>query len=217
LKIGVLGTGMVGQAIGTKLAGLGHDVKMGSRQAGNEKALAWAGETGEGASEGSFADAAAHAEILFNCTAGAASLEVLDAAGAENLAGKVLVDVANPLDFSQGMPPSLTVCNTDSLGESIQRRFPDARVVKALNTVTANVMVDPDQLGGDHVLPICGDADAKAQLIELLGGFGWSKERIVDLGDITGARGTEMYLLLWLGLMNSLGTPIFNIALSTAG
>jgi 8-hydroxy-5-deazaflavin:NADPH oxidoreductase len=215
MKIGVLGTGMVGEAIASKLVSLDHEVRMGSRQAGNEKAVAWAAEAGQGASEGSFADAAALGEIVFNCTAGSASLQVLDAAGAENLAGKVLVDVANPLDFSQGRPPTLTVCNTESLGESIQRRFPDARVVKALNTVNASVMVTPDQVPGDHVLPICGAEDAKPQVIELLVGFGWPQERIVDLGDISGARGMEMYLPLWLGFMNSLGTATFNIAIAT--
>lgn len=216
MKIGVLGTGMVGEAIASRLVSLGHEVKMGSRQAGNEKAVAWAGEAGEGASEGSFADAAAHGEVVFNCTAGTASLQALAAAGAENLAGKVLVDVANPLDFSAGMPPTLSVCNTDSLGESIQRQFPDARVVKALNTVNASVMVTPDRVPGDHALPICGDDGAKPQVIELLAGFGWPEDRIVDLGDISGARGMEMYLPLWLGLMNSLGTASFNIALAVA-
>ena len=216
MKIGVLGTGMVGEAIASRLVSLGHEVKMGSRQAGNEKAVAWAAEASEAASEGSFADAAAHGEIVFNCTAGSASLQALDAAGAENLAGKVLVDVANPLDFSAGMPPTLSVCNTDSLGESIQRQFPDARVVKALNTVNASVMVTPDRVPGDHALPICGDDGAKPQVIELLAGFGWPQDRIVDLGDISGARGMEMYLPLWLGLMNSLGTASFNIALAVA-
>jgi 8-hydroxy-5-deazaflavin:NADPH oxidoreductase len=217
MKIAVLGTGMVGGAIASKLVGLGHEVTMGSRQTGNEKAVAWAAEAGDGASEGSFADAAAHGEIVFNCTAGSASLEALDAAGAENLAGKVLVDVANPLDFSQGMPPTLTVCNTESLGESIQRRFPDARVVKALNTVNAGVMVNPESVPGDHVLPLCGAEDAKPQLIELLGAIGWPQERIVDLGDISAARGMEMYLPLWMGFMNSLGTATFNIAIPRGG
>jgi predicted dinucleotide-binding enzyme len=217
MKIGVLGTGMVGEAIASKLVSLDHEVRMGSRQAGNEKAVAWAAEAGEGASEGSFADAAAHGELVFNCTAGSASLQALDAAGAENLAGKVLVDVANSLDSSHGVPPTLTVCNTDSLGESIQRQFPDARVVKALNTVNASVMVTPDQVPGDHVLPICGDESAKPQVIELLVGFGWPQERIVDLGEISGARGMEMYLPLWLGFMNSLGTANFNIALAIGG
>ncbi len=135
MKIGVLGTGMVGEAIGTKLIQLGHEVKMGSRTANNEKAAAWVKQNGEKATQGTFADAAAFGEMLFNCTSGGASLEALKMAGAENLNGKVLIDIANPLDFSRGMPPSLLVCNTDSLGEQIQRAFPEAKVVKSLNTM----------------------------------------------------------------------------------
>jgi 8-hydroxy-5-deazaflavin:NADPH oxidoreductase len=214
LKIGVLGTGMVGQAIGSKLAELGHEVKMGSRQAGNEKAVAWVAEAGESASEGSFADAAAHGELLFNCTAGEHSLEALDAAGAENLSGKTLIDVSNALDFSDGPPPAVGLSNKDSVGASIQRRFADARVVKALNTVNADLMVDPAKVPGDHVMPICGDEGAKPTVIELLGEFGWPAERVIDLGDISGACGMEMYVTLWLGFMNSLGTAQFNIALA---
>src|SRR3954470_2205060 len=137
MKLGVFGTGMVGSTIATKLAQLGHEVKMGSRAAGNAKAVEWAKAAGGKASQGTFADAAAFGEVLFNCTSGGASLAALQAAGATNLAGKVLVDVSNPLDFSKGMPPTLSVCNTDSLGEQIQRAFPDAKVVKALNTVNA--------------------------------------------------------------------------------
>jgi 8-hydroxy-5-deazaflavin:NADPH oxidoreductase len=214
MKFGVLGTGMVGQAIATKLVQLGHEVTMGSREAGNEKAVGWSQEAGGNAAEGSFAVAASAGEIVFNCTSGGASLQALDAAGAENLSGKTLIDVANALDFSQGAPPSLSVCNTDSLGEQIQRRFPDTKVVKALNTVNAGVMVAPEKVPGDHFLPICGDDAAKPQVVELLGEFGWPPDRVVDLGDITSARGMEMYLPLWLALMNSLGTAEFNIALA---
>ena len=151
---------------------------MGSRTAGNETAVAWAEQAGPLASEGSFADAAAFGELAFNATAGAASLEALEAAGAEQLAGKVLIDVANPLDFSQGMPPTLTVCNDDSLGERIQRAFPELRVVKALNTVTASVMVQPDLVPGGHTIFVCGDdGDAKAQARALLEEFGWAVGR----------------------------------------
>ena len=214
MKFGVLGTGMVGQAIATKLVQLGHEVTMGSREAGNEKAVGWSQEAGGDAAEGSFADAASAGELVFNCTSGGASLQALDAAGAENLAGKTLIDVANALDFSQGAPPSLSVCNTDSLGEQIQRRLPDTKVVKALNTVNAGVMVAPEKVPGDHFLPICGDDAAKPQVVGLLGEFGWPPDRVVDLGDISSARGMEMYLPLWLALMNSLGTAEFNIALA---
>ncbi|HEX5820199.1 MAG TPA: NAD(P)-binding domain-containing protein [Solirubrobacterales bacterium] len=143
MKIGVLGTGMVGQTIATKLASLDHEVRMGSREAGNEKAVAWAKDAGGNASEGSFAEAAKFGELVVNCTAGVASVDVLTAAGADNLAGKVLVDIANPLDASQGLPPTLAFCNDDSLGERIQAAFPEARVVKTLNTMNHELMVDP--------------------------------------------------------------------------
>ncbi len=192
---------MVGQTLATKLVHLGHEVKLGSRQAGNEKAVAWVASAGEGASDGSFADAATFGEVVLNATAGVASLEALTAAGAENLAGKVLIDVANPLDFSKGMPPTLSVCNDDSLGEQIQRSFPDTRVVKAFNAVNVTLMVEPGVLRERHSLFICGnDAGAKAQVRELATSFGWPGEDILDLGDISAARGTEMYLMLWLRL-----------------
>ena len=214
MRFGVLGTGMVGQGIAGKLVELGHEARMGSRQAGNEKAVAWASEAGDGASEGSFADAAEFGEVVVNATAGGASVEALEAAGAENLDGKVLIDVANALDFSQGMPPTLSVCNDDSLGERIQRAFPEARVVKALNTMNASVMVSPGALGETTNVFICGNDDgAKDEVAGLLQTFGWVKERITDLGDITAARGQEMYLPLWLKLYGALGTSEFNIGI----
>lgn len=212
MRIAVLGTGVVGRTIGSKLVELGHEVRMGSRRAGNEAAVAWVQEAGEHAGEGSFGDAAGFGEIVFNCTAGGSSLDALAAAGEANLTGKVLIDVANALDFSAGMPPTLSICNDDSLGERIQATFPEARVVKALNTVNSAVMIEPGRVGGDHVVFVCGeDAGAKEEVEELLGGFGWPAERIVDLGGIAAARGTEMYLPLWLCLMGSLGTADFNI------
>ena len=212
MRIGVLGTGMVGSTIGTKLVSLGHEVMMGSREAGGEKAQAWVEAVGTGASEGTFADAAAFGELVFNCTAGIHSVAALEAAGPTNLAGKILVDVANPLDFSQGFPPSLGVLNTDSVGEQLQRALPEARVVKALNTMNCSVMVDPGAVPGDHAAFVCGeDADAKDQVAELLGTFGWPRARILDLGGIRSARGTEMYLPLWLELMGAVGTGTFNI------
>jgi predicted dinucleotide-binding enzyme len=137
---------------------------------------------------------------------------VLEAAGAENLDGKVLIDVSNPLDFSKGRPPTLAVCNDDSVGEQIQRAYPGVKVVKALNTVTADVMVDPSLIPGEHSLPIAGnDEGAKAQVSELLQSFGWPADAIVDLGDIAGARANEMYMPLWLRLFQSQGTPYVNI------
>jgi predicted dinucleotide-binding enzyme len=187
---------------------------MGSRSAGNEKAVEWAAANGDAASEGSFADAAEFGEVVLNCTAGTASIEALEAAGAENLAGKLLIDVGNALDFSAGTPPTLAYSNDDSLGERIQEAFPDARVVKTLNTVNAEVMVNPDVVAGDHVIFVCGnDEGARAEVTGILGELGWPGERVIDLGDISAARGTEMYLPLWLRLMGTLGTAKFNIAI----
>lgn len=218
MRVGVLGTGAVGRTIGAKLVALGHEVRLGSRRAGNEAAVEWADEEGAGASEGSFADAAAFGELLFNCTAGGGSLDALAAAGEPNLHRKVLIDVANPLDFSAGMPPALSICNDDSLGERIQATFPEVLVVKALNTINCAVMVDPGRVPGDHVVFVCGEnSDAKRQAGELIGSFGWPGERIVDLGGIGAARGTEMYLPLWLTLYGRLGSGDFNIAIERPG
>jgi predicted dinucleotide-binding enzyme len=203
---------MVGRAIATRLAGLGHAVTMGSRTPDNEQARQWAEAAGNGAGSGTFADAAAHGEIVFNCTAGLVSLDALAAAGADNLDGKVLIDVANPLDFSRGLPPALAITDT-SLGEQIQNRFPGARVVKALNTMNCEVMVEPSTVPGSHVVFICGNADsAKREVRSLLSSFGWPDDSILDLGDISAARGTEMFLPLWLLLYGSLGTGRFNVA-----
>jgi predicted dinucleotide-binding enzyme len=218
MRVGVLGTGMVGRTIGSKLVELGHDVRMGARDAASEKAAEWVSSAGERASQGTFADAAGFGELVFNCTAGAASLDALALAGEDALRGKVLVDVANALDYSRGMPPSLTVCNTDSLGEQIQRAYPQARVVKALNTMNCEVMVDPSLVPGEHNVFVCGeDASAKAEVASLLESFGWSRGRIVDLGGIAGSRGTESYLLLWLVLLGAVGTSRLNIEVTAAG
>ncbi len=210
MEIGVLGTGAVGAAIGAKLAQLGHQVKMGSRDAGNVKATAWAAQAGANASVGTFSDAAAFGKILFNCTSGQGALSALNLAGSANLKGKLLIDVSNPLDFSKGMPPTLTVCNTDSLGEQIQRSYPEAKVVKTLNTVNAFLMVEPSKLAGDHSMFLCGnDEGAKGQAREILTSwFGWKD--VIDLGDITNARGTEMILPLWVRLYGHFKSPNFN-------
>ena len=210
MKLGILGSGMVGSTLGKKFVEVGHEVKMGARDANNEKAAAWVKSTGGKASQGTFADAAAFGEIVLNCTAGTGSLAAVQAAGAKNLTGKILIDVANPLDFSKGMPPSLTVCNTDSLGEQIQRALPEAKVVKALNTLSATVMVNPGAVPGDHDLFICGDdAGAKGRVTELLrASFGWKS--VLDVGDITAARGMEATLLLWVRLYGKFQTPNFN-------
>jgi 8-hydroxy-5-deazaflavin:NADPH oxidoreductase len=212
MRFAVLGTGDVGHAIATKLVSLGHAVRMGSRAADNPKASAWAAS---GASHGTFADAAAFAEIVVNATGGMHTLAALEAAGAEHLAGKVLVDISNPLDFSRGFPPTLSVSNADSLGEQIQRAFPGARVVKTLNTVANSIMVNPGLVPGPHHLFVSGDdASAKAIVTELLQSFGWRD--IIDLGGIESARATEAWLLLWTRLYGALGTAEFNLRLVKA-
>lgn len=214
MKIAILGTGMVGNALGTKLVQIGHQIMMGSRTANSEPAQKWQQSVGGKAKIGTFADAAAFGEIVIDCTSGANSITALRQAGAANLAGKILIQVGNPLDFSQGMPPTLTVCNTDSQGEQTQREFPAARVVKALNTVNCEIMIAPDRIPGDHHLFICGnDAAARADVTKYLSEwFGWKPANIIDLGDITNSRGTEMFLALWIRLFGKFGSPHFNIS-----
>lgn len=221
MKIGILGTGMVGQTIGGRLAQLGHDVMIGTRDVaetlartapdgmGNPPFSAWLKQNPK-VKLGTFAQAAAHGERVVNATNGFAAIDILKAAGEANLNGKTLIDISNPLDFSKGMPPTLFVKDSDSLAEQIQRAFPRANVVKTLNTMTSSVMVNPGQLaGGDHTVFVSGnDAGAKAQVAELLKSFGWRD--IIDVGDITTARGTEMLLPIWLRLMGALQTPLFN-------
>jgi predicted dinucleotide-binding enzyme len=210
MKVGIFGSGMVGQTIGSRVAELGHAVMMGTRNPA--KLQEWLGKVGGNARVGSLAEAAAHGEILFNATNGNGSLEALALAGEANLNGKILVDISNPLDFSHGMPPLLFVSNSDSLGEQIQRAYPQVKVIKTLNTVTASLMVNPRQLAdGDHHIFVSGnDVDAKLYVVDLLKTwFGW--KNVLDLGDITTARGTEMYLPIWLRMWGALGTGLFNI------
>jgi predicted dinucleotide-binding enzyme len=215
MNFGVLGTGMVGATLATKLVSLGHDVMMGSRTSGNDKARAWQLRMAGRGRIGTFGEAARHGELLLNCTQGAVSLDVLRSIDRADLAGKVLIDVANPLDFSRGLPPALTISNTDSLGESIQRALPGTHVVKALNTCNSEVMVDPDRVPGEHDIFICGNsADAKATVRTLLEEFGWRS--IIDLGDITRARGTEQMLPVWVSLYQLFGSPRFNFRIVRA-
>jgi 8-hydroxy-5-deazaflavin:NADPH oxidoreductase len=211
MKIGILGTGMVGVAIGTKLVSLGNDVKMGSRKAGNEKATAWVAKVGKGASEGTFADAAAHGDIVFNCTGGTVSVAAVKAAGTQHFDGKILIDVSNPLDASKGFPPTITFRGESSVAEELQLALPGAKVVKTLNTVNCNVMVDPSIVPGDHDVFVSGDnPDAKERVTEILKNwFGWRS--VIDLGDISTARGVEAYILLWIRLWGVTKMPDFNI------
>jgi 8-hydroxy-5-deazaflavin:NADPH oxidoreductase len=208
MRMGVLGSGMVAQAISARLAELGYEVMIGTRDA--EKLKGWQ-SSNQRVMIGSFAETAAHGEMVFNATDGAASLQALTMAGTENLSGKILVDVSNPLDFTDGFPPSLTVFGTDSLAEQIQRAFPLTKVVKTLNTVTARVMVYPLEVanGDHHVFISANDVEAKSQVMELLRSFGWVN--IFDLGDLSTARGTEAYLLLWVRLYGAMNTGMINV------
>lgn len=214
MRIGVLGTGVVGQTIGSKLVHLGHEVMMGSRDAANPTAITWSKKEGPRASFGTFANAAGFGEIVFNCTLGSASLEALRQAGAENLDGKILIDTSNPLDYSTEVW-TLTVANTDSLGEQIQRAFPKSRVVKTLNTMNCNVMVEPGKLSERTDAFVSGnDIEAKAVVISILRDwFGWKS--VIDLGDIQTSRGVEMFVVLWQSLRNWTSSHRFNIKVVT--
>ena len=207
MKIGILGAGQVAQTLAAGLAKSNNEVMVGARNPAKVKE--WAAQNPQ-VKIGSLSQAAAHGEILFNATRGAGALEALKSAGEANLNGKIMIDLSNPLDFSHGMPPSLTVCNTDSLGEQIQRMLPGVKVVKTLNTVTSGLMVDPRSLaGGDHTLFLSGnDQAAKDQVRRLLGEwFGWRD--FFDLGDISTARGAEALLLIWVPMMMKIGKPAF--------
>jgi predicted dinucleotide-binding enzyme len=207
MKIGVLGTGVVGVTIATRLIQLDHHVTMGSRNPENQTAARWAKTNGVNASQGTFTDAALYSELIFLCTKGEATLDVIHTVGQNAFGEKVIVDVSNPLDFSRGMPPSLMICNTDSLGEQVQKALPYAKVVKTLNIVNSEVMVDPTKAGNPTML-LCGnDAEAKNVVTLLLHDFGWKE--IIDLGDIKKSRATEMFVPAWLSLLNVIGHPHF--------
>jgi predicted dinucleotide-binding enzyme len=220
MKIAVLGTGMVGQTLAGRLTELGHQVTVGTRDVaatmartepdgmGNPPYPAWA-QGHPTVKLATFGDAGKDADLVVNATAGGVSIAALDAVGRDNLADKVLIDIANPLDISHGFPPTLFVKDTDSLAERIQAAFPEVKVVKALNTMNANLMADPRQLaGGDHTVFVSGnDAEAKKTVTALLESFGHTD--VIDLGDISTARGSEMLLPVWTRLYAALGTPVF--------
>ncbi|HEX6890286.1 MAG TPA: NAD(P)-binding domain-containing protein [Chryseolinea sp.] len=223
MKTAVFGTGIVGQVIATRLAGLGHSVIVGTRDVnttlerkekdgyGNPPFAEWYKQNVKTIKLTTYSDAASSSEIIFNCTKGQGSVDALRQAGEDNLKGRIIIDVANPLDFSKGMPPSLSPGNTDSLGELIQRTFPDVKVVKTLNTMNCYLMVNPAALPGDHNVFVSGnDAEAKSTAKEILRSFGWKDNNIIDLGDITTARGTEQLLPIWIRLYSILQNPMFN-------
>jgi predicted dinucleotide-binding enzyme len=228
MKIAVLGTGMVGRALAGRLAGLGHDVVVGTRDVeqtlarteadtkGTRSYAEWQ-QSNTGVQLMTFSEAGTHGEIVINATAGAVSLAALEAVGAANLAGKVLVDLAVPLDYSEARPPQLSFANTDSLGEQIQRVFPDARVVKTLNTMHVQVMIEPARVPGRHNVFLAGeDMSAKTTVKGLLGEFGWPEDTMVDLGGIRAARTTEMYAPLLFSMIGVFGTSDLNIAVVRA-
>ena len=228
MKISIIGTGTVGQSLASKLIELGYEVMLGTRNVkeklasnlkdayGNPPFSDWH-KANSAARLGSFDEAGVFGEIVINATLGASSISALKLAGKGNLSGKILIDISNPLDFSKGMPPSLMpgLNNTYSLGEEIQKTFPDAKVVKTLNTMWCGLMVNPDLIGGgDHINYISGnDAGAKAEVKKILNQFGWKYENILDLGDITGARATESLMGIWLRVMSAIQTGKFNFKL----
>ena len=229
MKAAVFGTGIVGQVIASGLADLGHKVVVGTRDTtstlargekdhyGNPPFSEWYKQHKNKIDVKAFAEAASASDIIFNCTNGQASIEALRQAGDANLKGKIIVDIANPLDFSHGMPPSLSPGNTDSLGESIQRAFPETRVVKTLNTMNCFLMVNPSAVPGDHNVFVSGnDENAKTTVKEILRSFGWKQTNIIDLGDITTARGTEQLLPIWLRLYGLFRSPMFNFKIVTS-
>ena len=197
MKIGVLGTGDVGKALGKGFAALGHEVKMGSRSATNEKALACAKEIGSKGSAGTFADAASFGEIVVLATLGIANEEVLRSAGVERFRGKIVIDATNPLDFSGGVPPKHAVAGNDSGGERVQKLLPDAHVVKAFNTVGNAFMFRPEFPGGPPDMFIAGNSeDAKKKVAGILKEFGWGA--VHDLGGIESSRYLEAMCMIWV-------------------
>jgi 8-hydroxy-5-deazaflavin:NADPH oxidoreductase len=228
MKISIIGTGTVGQTLASKLIELGYEVMLGTRNVkeklasnlrdayGNPPFSEWH-KANSGAKLGSFDEAGIFGEIILNVTLGASSVAALKLTGKGNMAGKILIDISNPLDFSKGMPPSLMpgFNNTYSLGEEIQKTFPETKIVKTLNTMWSGLMVNPGLLaGGDHINYISGnDAGAKAEVKRILNQFGWKDENILDLGDISGARASESLMLIWLRVMSTIHTGKFNFRL----
>lgn len=215
MKVGVLGTGVVGEAIASALASKNNFVMMGSRTANNEKAGSWAKKTGKYATTGTFNDAALYGDIIFICLSGEYVLDVVKDLSEESLRNKIIVDVTNPLDFTKGMPPRILegLGNNTSLGEEIQSLLPNAYVVKTLNTVNYKLMVDARLINsGEHNLFVCGNnADAKNKVMHLLvDNFHWKADRVIDLGGIEMSRCVEAIVPFWVAVYQKLGTPLFN-------
>ena len=204
MKVGILGSGKVGQTLGLGFARQGHEVTIGTRTPDSEKLQAWIREAGSGAKTGTFADAA-KAELLVLACLGSAVEDVINSAGPTAFAGKTVIDTTNPLDFGNGGSPGLFVGLTDSLGERIQKRLPKAKVVKCFNTVPNSLMVNPGALGDRREMLICGDdSTAKSRVAEILREFGWTGA--IDVGGIDGARWLEALVPLWVRVSNAVGT-----------
>ena len=222
MKIGILGTGMVGQTIAEKLLELGHKVMIGTRNIenlmsrnepdnfGRPPFKEWH-QSRQNIALGTLSETADFGKLLVNALQGVGTIEALKSVGEEKFSGKVMLDIANPLDFSQGFPPSLTVCNTGSLGEQIQNAFPDLKVVKSLNTMNAYLMVNPRMIPEDQTVFVSGnDNSAKQTVKQLLQSFGWKESEIIDLGDISTSRGSEQLLPIWTRIYSGVGNPMFN-------
>jgi 8-hydroxy-5-deazaflavin:NADPH oxidoreductase len=229
MKIAILGTGSVGQALAGRLSGLGNDVVIGTRDVaasiarttpdswGNPAIGTWISDN-SAVKLVTFAEAAAFSDgIIIHAMNGGAAIESLEMVNQADLAGKILVDITNPLDFSKGFPPTLFLSNTDSLGEQIQAKFPELKVVKTLNTMSNPVMINPASVAGDHTVFVSGNDDsAKGKVKEILNSFGWAEKNIYDLGDISTARGTEMILPLWVRIFGKSQNPFFNFHVNFA-
>ncbi|MBR9861163.1 NAD(P)-binding domain-containing protein [bacterium] len=218
MKITIIGTGMVGRILAPRILEMGHEVTMETRNVsetlkrslGESSFKDWMGENEE-LHLARFGDSCSIADVIINATNGRNSIAALQIAGKSNLKGQTILDLSNPLEFRPGEPPSLFVSNTDSLGEQIQREFPESHIVKSLNTLTAGLMLNPKKLDGNHVVFVCGDnSRAKQNVVTFLESAGWTSQSIIDLGDIKGCRGMEQSLPLWLRLWQTLGTLDFN-------
>lgn len=216
MKVSVLGTGMVGQCIATKLAHLDHEVMVGSRDRKNPKAQEWIKQESK-LSLGTFEDSAAFGDLIFNCTLGSASLNALEMAGEKNIGSKILIDTANPLEFGSKNEATLFVCNTDSLGEQIQKRFPEAKVVKTFNTINAKLMVHPSLLKEKHNIFLAGNHENAKKTVRdfLTENFKWKEDSFIDLGDISGSRAAEMLAMVWIRLWQHYQNPVFNFSVAS--
>jgi len=204
MRVGVLGSGQVGQRLAAGFRGRGHEVMIGSRDPAKPELVRWLSGEGAGIEAGTFAAAAAHGELVVLAVLGNAAEQAIAEAGPENFSGKVVIDAMNPLDFSGGFPPKLSIAGQDSLGERVQRALPDARVVKAFNTIGSAYFVDPNFTEGDPTMLIAGDdEDAKRAVADVLADFGWSQT--VDIGGIEGSRELEAICIAWVKIGGARG------------